>query len=110
MTSFHPDENRLVVAGGDVIYYDFLVVALGFQLRLVFSAPPPSPHRKMSCSSCLIRPFLHDLAAVILLQLRGGRTAESRLSSVNGDIKRNILQIRRRLQKYLGCESGEDDV
>jgi hypothetical protein len=100
VTSFHPDENRLVVAGGDIIHYDFLVVALGFQLRLVFSTPL-SPHRKVACSSCLIRPFSHDLAAVILLQLRGGRTAESRLSGVNGDIKRNFLGIRRRLQKYL---------
>lgn len=33
VTSFHPNENRVVVASGDVITYDFLVVALGFQLR-----------------------------------------------------------------------------
>lgn len=33
VVSFQPEENRLVVAGGDVVHYDFLVVALGLQLR-----------------------------------------------------------------------------
>lgn len=33
VTAFHPSENKVVVSSGDVIHYDFLVVALGFQLR-----------------------------------------------------------------------------
>ena len=53
MTSFHPNENRVVVANGDVITYDFLVVALGFQLRLVGIKTKKYRYRY---------PFIHPMA------------------------------------------------